>query len=86
METERHGTRAAKACSVLKLGDPRLHQRCELIPDRDTARRVSEELWATLDKIGKLYDFTRGIDIAAPQIGRMVRCSLLDMPESVERS
>jgi peptide deformylase len=73
MDTESHDLRAGSACLVLKLGDPRLHQRCEFVPDKDTARRVSEELWATLDEIGKLYDFTRGTGIAAPQIGRMVR-------------
>jgi peptide deformylase len=73
MSNSSHDIRTIGACSVLKLGDPRLHQACALIPDRETACRVSEELWATLDEIGKLYDFTRGTGIAAPQIGRMVR-------------
>lgn len=26
-------------------------------------KRASEELWATLDEIGKLYDFTRGTGV-----------------------
>jgi hypothetical protein len=63
---------AMPACPVLKLSDAGLHERCEQIPDQKTTREVSAELWAALDEIGKLYNFTRHTGIAAPQIGRMV--------------
>jgi len=59
--------------SVLKLGDPLLRIKCDPVTDFELANSVSDQLWATLDTIGQLYDFRRGTGIAAPQIGQLHR-------------
>ncbi len=75
----RNTTADLVGCSVIKLGDGRLRQSCAVVESLAEANHVAKKLWATLAEVGKLYDFTRGVGIAAPQIGEMVRIFVADV-------
>ena len=59
--------------SILKLGDSRLEKPCAPVSDLALVQSLIESLWATLDRVGELYDFKRGRGLSAPQIGAPVR-------------
>ncbi|MFF2013720.1 peptide deformylase [Streptomyces sp. NPDC058195] len=41
----------------------------DLPAERDEAERVTDELFAAMDRIGQVHPFAKGMGIAAPQIG-----------------
>lgn len=55
--------------SVLKRGDPRLHQPCQPVTDIAAVRDVITDLRDTLEYLRTLYQFSRGAGISANQIG-----------------
>lgn len=41
----------------------------DLPMERDGAERITDELFATMERIGQVHPFAKGMGIAAPQIG-----------------
>ncbi|MEI5133010.1 peptide deformylase [Streptomyces libani] len=41
----------------------------DLPAERDEAERITDELFAAMDRIGQVHPFAKGMGIAAPQIG-----------------
>lgn len=67
--------------SVLKRGNPLLYRPSQAVTNNDEAGAVVADLWDTLKSIQKLYAFSRGSGIAAPQIGRLLRISVVQFED-----
>lgn len=63
---------------VLKRGESLLYETSQEITDFAEAEEVVVDLWDTLRAIQKLYNFTRGSGIAAPQIGKLLRANVVE--------
>ena len=64
---------------ILKLGDPRLYEVCELVEESELPQVVRwvQELHDAMEDIRRVYGFGRGI--AAPQLGIMKRLFYLNL-------
>jgi peptide deformylase len=64
---------------ILKLGDPRLYERCEPVLESELplVRDWTQQLHEAMEDIRRVYQFGRGI--AAPQLGIMKRMFYLNL-------
>ncbi len=63
--------------SVLKKGNPLLHEVSRPVTDIPEAGRLIGDMWDTLTAIRGLYRFTRGSGLSASQIGELWRVSTI---------
>lgn len=64
--------------SIIKRGNPLLGEFCKPVTNIDYVKEIISDLSDTLMEIKKLYDFKRGHGVAAPQIGHLVRISIVE--------
>ncbi len=64
--------------SIIKRGDLLLNEVCELVTNIDTVKPIINQLHAVLSETHKLYNFTRGSGVAAPQLGYLHRISVIE--------
>jgi peptide deformylase len=72
------------AAGIVQRGDDRLHQPArplDLPADEALAHEVVGALRATLDRIGELHSFGKGMGLAAPQIGLGWAAALVQPPD-----
>lgn len=68
---------------LLQDNDPRLHQYCDPVVDFAKAKLVVDKLLKVAKDIREnVYPYPRGIEIAAPQIGEMVRVIVVMGPST----
>ncbi|GAA3013097.1 hypothetical protein GCM10020229_25550 [Kitasatospora albolonga] len=73
-----------QSLGVVQQGTPILHRPAEpfdLPAERATAEGVIEELFAAVERIGRVHSFAKGMGIAAPQIG-IPRAAAIVLPPS----
>ena len=67
--------------SILKLGNPKLREKCAAIQDVSQARDLFQDLRDTLRHVKTLYGFPRGSGLAAPQIGYLQRATIIEFED-----
>jgi peptide deformylase len=83
METMSPGERM-KALGVVQLGDPVLTteaRRFELPGEAEDARRVVAQLVSTLERVSQVHPFSKGMGLAAPQIGISRSAAVVRAPD-----
>ena len=63
---------------ILKKGAEVLRTPCALVTDFGAARKIVGDLWETVDHFKTTYNVTRGVGLAAPQIGESLRISVVE--------
>lgn len=63
---------------ILQKGAEILRIRCTPVTDFEAAQKVVRDLWDTVEYFKTTYTVTRGVGLAAPQIGESVRISVLE--------
>ena len=79
-----HPSERMSAAGIMQRGDPRLLQPArpfDLPADEAVAHDVVGRLRATLDRIGELYPFGKGMGLAAPQLGLRWAAALVQPPD-----
>lgn len=80
---------------IVQRGSDILKKKCDPITDFSEAERIVRDMIDTTDHLKSTYDFSRGIGIAAPQIGVTKRIAIIEYgkgrfilinPEIVEAS
>ncbi|MFC1750263.1 peptide deformylase [Pseudomonadota bacterium] len=63
---------------ILQRGDENLTKRSEEVTDFEVVKGIIQDMKDTIAHAKTLYDFTRGIGLAAPQIGELVRITIIE--------
>jgi len=80
---------------IIQKGSPILRKKCDLVTDFNNSRNVIQDMLDTIKHIKKTYDFSRGIGLAASQIGELIRIAIIESkrnhyiminPEIIEHS
>jgi peptide deformylase len=64
--------------SIVKRGSPVLKEVCQPVAEITKAHPIIHQLHAVLSETHKLYNFTRGSGVAAPQLGHLHRISAME--------
>lgn len=68
---------------VLQKGADILRTKCEQVTDFSAAQPIIDDLKDTIEQLKTTYEFTRGIGLAAPQIGEKVRITVAEFNNRV---
>lgn len=63
---------------IIRKGAEILRVRSAPVTDFGAARKIVGDLWDTIEKFKTTYPVTRGVGLAAPQIGEPIRMSVLE--------
>lgn len=63
---------------IIQKGAELLRVKCAPVTDFEAARKIVGDLWDTVEYFKTTYPVTRGVGLAAPQIGESVRISVLE--------
>jgi peptide deformylase len=63
---------------ILQKGSEMLTKKCRSVEDFSAITEIIRDMRDTIAHIKTTYDFTRGIGLAAPQIGELIRITIIE--------